>query len=182
MLAIDRRQFWKYLLLSMINCCRKKDKDSSHNRYKWYLRKSQSTVTKEMDLRKFLTRQRVATTAMMGLLSGRQSIFVSKMAQMIIREDDTQSENTSSDAELSDWQRDNMAYAQEMANSKDQADKRFINLYLIRKADQKNIRFGLSNDILLSQNRGAKKFREDVDASFFYQTENNETEKAQDER
>ena len=43
-----------------------------------------------------------------------------------------------------------MAYAQEMANSKDQVDKRFINLYLIRKADQKNIRFGLSNDILLS--------------------------------
>ena len=101
---------------------------------------------------------------------------------MIIREDDSQSENTSSDAELSDWQRDNMAYAQEMANSKDQVDKRFINLYLLRKADQKNIRFGLSNDILLGQNRRLKKFREDVDPGFFYQTENNETEKAQDEQ
>ena len=75
-----------------------------------------------------------------------------------------------------------MAYAQEMANSKDQVDKRFINLYLIRKADQKNIRFGLSNDILLSQNRGLQKFREDVDHSFLFQTANNETEKAQDER
>ena len=56
MLAIDRRDFWKYILLSLINCCGKKSKNSSHNRYKWYLRKSQSTVTKEMDLRKFLTR------------------------------------------------------------------------------------------------------------------------------
>ena len=71
MLAIDRREFYKYLVLSLINCCSKKSKDTSHNRYKWYLRKSQSTVTKEMDLRKFLTRQRVMTTAILGLLSGR---------------------------------------------------------------------------------------------------------------
>ena len=110
--------------------------------------------------------QRVATTAMMGLLSGRQSIFVSKMAQMIIREDDSQSENTSSDAELSDWQRDNMAYAAQMANSVDPVDKRFVNLYLLRKADQKDIRFGFANDILLSQNRTRQKqkiFKEDLD-------------------
>ena len=67
-----------------------------------------------------------------------------------------------------------MAYAKQMANSQDPVDKRFINLYLVRKADQKNIRFGLSNDILLSHNRTAKKFKEDADP--FYQTENNETE------
>ena len=103
MLAIDRRQYWKYIVLSLISCCRKKSKDSSHNRYKWFLQKSESSITKEMDLRKFLTRQRVTATAILGLLSGRQSIFVNKMAQMIIREDDSQSDNTSLDEELSDW-------------------------------------------------------------------------------
>ena len=118
-------------------------------------------MTKDMDLRKFLTRQRVTTTAILGLLSGRQSIFVNKMAQMIIREDDSQSSNTSPDDELSDWQRDTMAYAKQMANSQDPIDKRFINLYLVRKADQKNIHFGLQNDILLSHNRAQKSFRED---------------------
>ena len=89
MLVIDRRKFWKHLILSLINCCRKKNKKSSHDRYKWYLKKSKKTMTKDMDLRKFLTRQRVTTTAILGLLSGRQSIFVDKMAQMIIREDDS---------------------------------------------------------------------------------------------
>ena len=157
MIAIGRRQYWQHLIGSLINCCRKKSKNSPHNRYKWYLRKSQSVITKEMDLRKFLTRQRVANSALLGLLSARQSNFVDKMAQMIIREDDSQSSNTSPDDELSDWQRDNMAYAAQMAKSMDPVDKRFVNLYLLRKADQKNIRFGFANDILLSQNRKLQK-------------------------
>ena len=166
MIAIGRRTYWQHLIGSLINCCRKKSKNSPHNRYKWYLRKSQSVITKEMDLRKFLTRQRVANSALLGLLSSRQSNFVDKMAQMIIREDDSQSSNTSPDDELSDWQRDNMAYAAQMANSVDPVDKRFVNLYLLRKADQKNIRFGFANDILLSQNRTRQKrkmFKEDLD-------------------
>ena len=161
MIAIGRRKYWQHLIGSLINCCRKKSKDSSHNRYKWYLRKSESAITKEMDLRKFLTRQRLANSALLGLLSARQSNFVDKMAQMIIREDDSQSSNTSPDDELSDWQRDNMDYAEQMANSVDPVDKRFVNLYLLRKADQKNIRFGFTNDSLLSQNRTRQKIEED---------------------
>ena len=166
MIAIGRRKYWQHLIGSLINCCRKKSKNSPHNRYKWYLRKSQSMITKEMDLRKFLTRQRVANSALLGLLSSRQSNFVDKMAQMIIREDDSQSSNTSPDDELSDWQRDNMAYTAQMAKSVDPVDKRFVNLYLLRKADQKDIRFGFANDILLSQNRTRQKrkiFKEDLD-------------------
>ena len=72
-----------------------------------------------------------------------------------------------------------MTYAQEMANSKDQVDKRFINLYLLRKADQKRIRFGLSNDILLSQNRTLKKYKGDVTPVAFASA-NNETPRVQD--
>ena len=98
------------------------------------MKKSQDVITKELDLRKFLTRQRVFTTAILGLLSGKQSFLVDKMSQMIIREDDTQTSGTSSEGELSDWQRDNMNYADKMATSKDPIDRRFINLYIYRKA------------------------------------------------
>lgn len=55
------------------------------------------------------------------------------MSQLIIRES-TDFEKTSDDDELSDWQKDEMNYAQSMANSKDKVDKRLIDLYLIRKA------------------------------------------------
>ena len=65
-----------------------------------------------MDLKKFITRQRLQTTAILGLLSGRQSYFVDKMSQMIIREDESLSEGTSEDNELSDWQKDNMNFAE----------------------------------------------------------------------
>lgn len=50
---------------------------------------------------------------MLGLLSGRQSLFVDKMSQMVIRESDNLDE-TSSDNELSDWQRDDMVYVKRM--------------------------------------------------------------------
>ena len=46
-------------------------------------------IRKELDLRKHLKRQRVNATDILGLLSGRQSFFVDKMAQMVIREDDS---------------------------------------------------------------------------------------------
>lgn len=52
-------------------------------------------------------------TALLGLCSGRQSSFVDKMAQLVIRESSNM-EETSSDAELSDWQRDNMEYVNVM--------------------------------------------------------------------
>ena len=72
------------------------------------------------------------------------------MSQMIVRGDDSQPDFTSSDNELSDWQRDNMNYAEKMARSKNRVDKRFINLYIYRKANQNKIHFGLNNDVLLS--------------------------------
>ena len=46
-----------------------------------------------------------------------------------------------------------MNYVEKMAASVDLVDKRFINLYIYRKADQKNISFGLQNTILLSHYR-----------------------------
>ena len=132
MKAIDKQSFWIYLFNALCCFCRKKSKARDYN---WWLSKSQSSLSKEMDLRKFIIRQRLQTKAVLGLLSGRQSFFVDKMSQMIIRESDDGSEGTSSDNELSDWKADNMQYAEKMATSTNQVDKRFMNLYLYRKAD-----------------------------------------------
>lgn len=55
------------------------------------------------------------------------------MSQMIIRES-SNLDDTSSDSELSDWQRDNMEYAKNMTMSTDKVDERLINVYRIRKA------------------------------------------------
>jgi len=49
-------------------------------RYRQLLQKSRSRVTKEMDLQKFLYRQRVCLTAVLGLLTRRQSIFVDRFS------------------------------------------------------------------------------------------------------
>ena len=89
-----------------------------------------------MDLRKFIFRQRLTANVMLGLLTGRQSFFVDKMSQLVIRESDSESEMTSSDNELSDWKEDNMRYVEKMATSTSQVDKRLMKLYIYRKADQ----------------------------------------------
>ena len=43
--------------------------------------------------------------------------------------------NTSSDAELSDWKKDDMNFTNRMTTSKDTTDKRMINLYKLRRAE-----------------------------------------------
>ena len=82
---------WLFSLL----CCKSK--------YRRMMMKSKSGIEKEMDLRKFIYRQRLQTTAMIGLLSKNQSFFVDRMSQLIIRES-SNFEDTSSDNELSDWE------------------------------------------------------------------------------
>ena len=52
----------------------------NRTKYKKLLVKSQSSLKKELDLRKFVHRQRVTMTAILGLLSGRQSFYVDKMS------------------------------------------------------------------------------------------------------
>ena len=83
-------------------------------------------------------------TALLGLLSGRQSFFIDKMSQLVIRES-SNLEETSSDADLSDWNRDNMDYAKRMALSSNQTDQKFISLYRIRKAHEAGIYLGFTN-------------------------------------
>ena len=66
------------------------------------------------------------------------------MSQMVIRESSNLDE-TSSDAELSDWQKDNMQYVKKMAQSSSKVDNKLINLYRIRKAHSMGIHLGFNN-------------------------------------
>jgi len=95
-------------------------------------------MDKELDLRKFIHRQRVFTTAILGLLSGTQSQFVDKMSQLVIRES-SNLEETSSDQELSDPLNQDETYTAKMIKSEDKVDKRLVNLYKVRKAEQHGI-------------------------------------------
>ena len=107
--------------------------------YKKKMVKAHSKLEKELDLQKFIHRQRLWTTSMLGLLTGRQSLFVNKMSQMIIRES-SDSEHTSDDDELNGEQNDDVNEIHKMVSSAGKVDKRFIDLFKVRRADQKLIR------------------------------------------
>ena len=57
MLSFGRKKFCMHMLLSIFGCCEKNQSGKlSHRRYNWFLNKSKSIITKELDLKKFLTR------------------------------------------------------------------------------------------------------------------------------
>ena len=63
------------------------------------MKKSQSFLKKEMDLQKFLFRQRLQTTAIIALLKGRQCFIVDKMSELVLQES-SESKSSSSYDEL----------------------------------------------------------------------------------
>ena len=54
-------------------------------------------------------------------------------------------EETSSDNELSDWQRDDMDNVGRMTRSSDKVDKRLVEIYRIRKAQELGLHMGFKN-------------------------------------
>lgn len=111
---VNRRIPAQNWCINKINICNR----SKSRHYRMLIKKSQSRIAKEMDLQKFLQRQRVTMTAVIGLLSRRQSIFVDKFSQPLIRESSNSGE-TSIDDELSDWRKEDMEFTRKMINSKD---------------------------------------------------------------
>ena len=84
MRTVQPQQFWRYVLSTI--CFYKCNQDNNAKRYRRFMNKSRSRVSKELDFQKFILRQRVNTTAVLGLLSSRQSFFVDKMAQMVLKD------------------------------------------------------------------------------------------------
>ena len=67
-----------------------------------------------------------------GLMSSRQKSFVDKFSQLVIRESSDFGGDTSSDAELSDWGKEEMHFVDKMTSSKLLDDTLFVNLYKLR--------------------------------------------------
>ena len=68
------------------------------------------------------------------------------MSQLILRESSNLDE-TSSDDELSDWQRDDMSYVKRMMQSSNKTDQRLIKLYKVQRANKNGIHIGFSRQI-----------------------------------
>lgn len=65
------------------------------------------------------------------------------MSQMVIRES-SNLDQTSSDDELSDWQRDDLIYVKRMMRSSNKVDERLLKLYKVRMANRYNIHLGFN--------------------------------------
>ena len=88
-------KYFYYLIKSFTPICKGK------KLFRTLLHKSNSILKKQLDLKKFLWRQQIQTTAVMALLTGKQSYLVEKMSQLTIKES-TDTENESFDDELDD--------------------------------------------------------------------------------
>ena len=81
--------------------------------------------------------------AVLGLLTGRQSNFVSKVSQIFIREETLKDESSSDNQENEfDWKNDKMKYIRLMSRSKNKVDQRLLNMFKIRKSAQIGIKMG----------------------------------------
>jgi len=79
------------------------------------------------------------------------------MSQLILRESSNMDE-TSSDDELSDWQRDDMIYVKRMMQSSNKTDQRLIKLYKVQKANKDGIHLGFSKQIENHTKRKVRRF------------------------
>ena len=118
-------------LFQAIYSCSRWSKDSK-KRF-GYFKEAQSRITKELDLQKFLHRQRVFTTSALGLMTGNQASFVDKFSQLAVAiHESTDSGSTSQDDELDELGIRAEQYIGEMLHSKKAVDKRLLNLYKLR--------------------------------------------------
>ena len=77
--------------------CRTKSRKS----YKAQLRKANQILDRELDLQKFIMRQRMQSTAILSLLTGRQLFCAAQMSQLLINESDysMRSDDSASDSD-----------------------------------------------------------------------------------
>ena len=99
--------------------------------------KAESAVTKELDIVKFIRRQRFTQYASLALLNGRQLFVTDGLSNMLIRESSDLDEETEDDMELA---QENFADVQQMGtkiqHSLDPVDKRLVNIYRLGRDDK----------------------------------------------
>ena len=74
-------------------------------------------------MKRFITRQRLQTTAVLALLTGKQSFFIDKMSQMLIRESSDSEETSHEEEDQYGWgKEDSSRCAEKLAKSKERVD------------------------------------------------------------
>ena len=116
----------------MINCCCLRWRESQ--KYHQILEKSKLRLEKEMDLQKFLHRQRFIMTSLLSLLKGPQTAFVDKFSQLLIRESSDICCKTTSEAELSDWGKRSIDFVSTLTSSDKRVDQNLLKIFKLRMA------------------------------------------------
>ena len=112
------------------------------------MQKSLSKINSQLDLIKFFRNMRMQSAALAGLLNTNQSIYVRKFSHLVVHESSSESHHSSDSSEVSiDPATLNKTFERKlksMVNSKNEIDKRFIQLYLIRLAKKSGISIGMN--------------------------------------
>ena len=95
--------------------------------------KAEASIAKEMDLVKFLYRQRLTSFATMATLDGRQQFIVDKMSTMIIRESSDLDESSEDDFELDQTNvLDIEQHSRTIFASTNDIDRRLVSAYQVK--------------------------------------------------
>ena len=96
-------------------------------KYRKMLRKADASVARELDLVKFIQRQRLLTFATLSTFNGRQKFIADKMATHLIRESSDMNDRSEDNFELDiEHVRDIDRYTQKIFQSKRKVDRRLI--------------------------------------------------------
>ena len=102
--------------------------------YKKMLAKATSSVKKELDLIKFIQRQRLQTFTTLSVFNSRQKYVADKMSTMIIRESSDLNDQTEDDFEL---EQENLLdiqnHSRTIFNSQNQVSQRLIEAYKVKR-------------------------------------------------
>mmetsp|Transcript_36842 Transcript_36842/g.48381 ORF Transcript_36842/g.48381 Transcript_36842/m.48381 type:complete len:129 (+) Transcript_36842:1286-1672(+) len=101
-----------------------------HTKYKKMLNKAESSISKELDIVKFLQRSRLTSYTAIATLNGRQQYIADKMATMLIRESTDFDDGTEDDAELDQENiEDTTNHGKKIFISHNEVDRRLLRVY-----------------------------------------------------
>ena len=131
--------------LTYFFCRRSRERKKFHVK----LRQAQCKLNRELDLEKFIKRQRMLTTAVLGLLNHEQAFYASKMTQLVVYDDEKTDMNeksdsySESDSNQVGQERTNESFyknkiAKDLIDSSDKVDKRMLYLHkIVEKTNKK---------------------------------------------
>ena len=99
--------------------------------------KSMTQINKEMNLKKFLHRQRLLTVSVHALLTGFQSAYVTKISRLVLRDSSDSERFIQSGSDISDDDARSTANLRLVARSRDATSKRLLEALELRYGSTK---------------------------------------------